>query len=151
MIIQRGLIRVLLVDQYRTGVSFDKVRNVTDAASFFARGARQKAEDRNDLVMIVLLEGHPYRKAQHSRLPFLLGFQRFIKRRQRHGLIAVGAGRDHSNLCARFLLNKVQIMDWTRSGAPNELVEQEFSFKAFYNATDGKMSTLIITNMTTAL
>lgn len=47
-------------------------------------------------------------------------------------------------------LNKVNIMDWSRDGGANELVTQEFSFKAYYNATDGKMSTLILTNLTTA-
>jgi len=68
------------------------------------------AEDLGDLISVALLEGHPYRKTQHYLLPYLLCFQRFFKRRQRHGLVAIGADRDHSNPCARFLLNKLQII-----------------------------------------
>lgn len=46
-------------------------------------------------------------------------------------------------------LNKIQVKGWERSGGRDEIVTQEVSFKAFYNETDSKMSTVEITNLTT--
>jgi hypothetical protein len=43
-------------------------------------------------------------------------------------------------------LNKVQITEWERSGGKDELVNEEISFKAFYNSTDSKQSTLVVRN-----
>ena len=48
------------------------------------------------------------------------------------------------------LLNKVQFMDWNRSGEQNELVTQTVAFRAFYNATDQKQSQVTVKNLTTA-
>ena len=46
------------------------------------------------------------------------------------------------------VLNKVQIQDWTRSGANDELVTEDVSFKALYNNTDGEQSTVALQNTT---
>lgn len=46
------------------------------------------------------------------------------------------------------LLNKVMLMDWNRAGGADELVTQPISFKAFYNATDGKASQVTLKNLT---
>jgi len=47
------------------------------------------------------------------------------------------------------VLNKVQIMDWNRSGeGANDLVTEPISFKAFYNPTDGEQSTVTLKNLT---
>jgi hypothetical protein len=43
-------------------------------------------------------------------------------------------------------LNKVQITDWSRGGGRDELVNEEVSFKAFYNSTDSKQSELKLRN-----
>lgn len=48
------------------------------------------------------------------------------------------------------LLNKVQFMDWNRSGGSDELVSEPISFRAFYNATDGKQSQVTLKNLTSA-
>lgn len=48
-------------------------------------------------------------------------------------------------------LNKAQISDWTRNdGGNNDLVQQTFSFRGFFNATDGKASTVVLTNLVSA-
>lgn len=47
------------------------------------------------------------------------------------------------------LLNKVQIQDWNRAGANDELVTEEVSFKAFYNEADDEQSTVTVRNVTT--
>jgi len=46
------------------------------------------------------------------------------------------------------LLNKVQITDWSRAGGQNELVTEEVSFKAFYNAEDEQQSEVSLLNLT---
>lgn len=46
------------------------------------------------------------------------------------------------------LLNRVQFMDWNRSGGANELVSEPISFRAFYNPTDSKQSTITVKNLT---
>ena len=46
------------------------------------------------------------------------------------------------------ILNKVQLMDWGRSGGANELVVETVGFRAFYNATDSEQSTTTIKNLT---
>ena len=47
-----------------------------------------------------------------------------------------------------FTFYKIQVTDWDRSGGNDDLVEEEVSFKAFYNATDNKASKLVIRNTT---
>lgn len=46
------------------------------------------------------------------------------------------------------VLNKVQFMDWNRSGGANELVSEPIAFRAFYNPTDGEQSTTTLKNLT---
>jgi hypothetical protein len=46
------------------------------------------------------------------------------------------------------LLNKVQIQEWVRSDSRDELVTEEVSFKAFYNAGDAEQSTVTLQNLT---
>ncbi len=46
------------------------------------------------------------------------------------------------------LLNKVQFMDWTRAGGADELVTQPIKFRAFYNPSDAKQSTVTLQNLT---
>lgn len=48
------------------------------------------------------------------------------------------------------VLNKVQFMDWNRTGDPNDLVTQPLSFRAFYNQADQEQSTVTLKNLTTA-
>jgi hypothetical protein len=55
-----------------------------------------------------------------------------------------------SNPKINLVLNKAQIMDWTREGSPNDLVSQEVSFQAFYNPTDSAQSSLVLTNLIAA-
>jgi len=62
------------------------------------------------------------------------------------GSADIGGG---SNPTITLLLNKVQFQDWNRSGGNDELVAETLSFKAFYNATDGKQSQLTLRNLTT--
>lgn len=45
-----------------------------------------------------------------------------------------------------FVFNKVMITNWERSGGKDELVIENIEFKAFYNATDGKASSLVLRN-----
>lgn len=53
-----------------------------------------------------------------------------------------------NNPTITIVLNKVQIMDWNRSGGANDLVTENVTFKAFYNATDGEQSTVTVKNLT---
>ena len=48
------------------------------------------------------------------------------------------------------ILNKVQFMDWNRSGDANSLVTEPINFRAFYNATDKKQSIVKLQNVTSA-
>lgn len=48
------------------------------------------------------------------------------------------------------LMNKVQFMDWSRGGDINDLVTQEVSFQAMYNASDGKASQVTVQNLTSS-
>jgi hypothetical protein len=48
------------------------------------------------------------------------------------------------------VLNKVQFMDWNRSGGANDLVTEPINFRAFYNATDSEQSTVTLKNLTSA-
>ena len=48
-------------------------------------------------------------------------------------------------------LNKAQVQSWERSGDANSLVEETIGLKAFYNATDGEASTLVLQNKTATL
>lgn len=47
------------------------------------------------------------------------------------------------------LFNKVQVQDWSRTDARDEIVTEEVSFKAFYNNTDTEQSTVTLQNLTT--
>jgi hypothetical protein len=60
---------------------------------------------------------------------------------------AVLAGATSPKL--RVLMNKVQIVDWNRSGGSDELVTETVSFKAFLNQTDNKQSIAELTNVST--
>ena len=53
-----------------------------------------------------------------------------------------------SNPELELLLNKVQITDWNRSGDAADLVTQEITFRAFYNAGDQKASQVTLVNKT---
>jgi hypothetical protein len=46
------------------------------------------------------------------------------------------------------LLNKVQVTDWNRTSAGDELSTETITFKAFYNTTDAQQSELELTNKT---
>ena len=61
------------------------------------------------------------------------------------GTADIGGGE---NPTITILLYKVQIQDWTRAGANDELVTQVVSFKAFYNETDDKQSQVTLKNNT---
>lgn len=52
-----------------------------------------------------------------------------------------------ANPAISITLNKAQLSDWSRHGANNEIVQQEVSFKGFYNPTDTKSSTVVLTNL----
>ena len=57
----------------------------------------------------------------------------------------IGSG---NNPTITILLNKVQLMDWNRSGDANALVTEPISFRAFYNASDSKQSQVTLKNLT---
>lgn len=63
------------------------------------------------------------------------------------GAAVIGSGANNPTI--DLILNKAQIMDWGRSGGSNDLVSQEVAFKGYFNATDSKQSTLVLTNLTT--
>lgn len=46
------------------------------------------------------------------------------------------------------LLNKVQLTDWSRTSAGDDLVTEEVSFKAFLNTTDEQQSKVTVRNLT---
>jgi hypothetical protein len=48
------------------------------------------------------------------------------------------------------VLNKVQFMDWNRSGNANDLVTEPIVFRAFYNAADSEQSTVTLKNLTSS-
>lgn len=54
------------------------------------------------------------------------------------------------NPTLEILLYKVQFTEWNRSGGASDLVTQEVSFRAFYNATDQKQSQVTLINPTTS-
>lgn len=55
-----------------------------------------------------------------------------------------------NNPTITWIFNKVQVQDWTRSGDANGLVEETVRLKAFFNGTDGEMSTVTVKNLTAA-
>lgn len=55
-----------------------------------------------------------------------------------------------NNPSIEIVLNKVQIMDWNRSGGNDELVTQTVAFRAFYNEDDSEASKVTIQNLTSA-
>ena len=48
----------------------------------------------------------------------------------------------------KILLNKVQVQDWDRSGANDDIVTEEITFKALYNNADSQQSELTLQNTT---
>ena len=46
------------------------------------------------------------------------------------------------------LLNKMQIQDWSRTSAGDDLSTEDVDFKAFYNVTDEAQSSIKLTNLT---
>lgn len=48
------------------------------------------------------------------------------------------------------VLNKVQIMDWNRSGENDALVTETIAFRAFYNPSDSEQSTVTVKNLTSS-
>lgn len=57
----------------------------------------------------------------------------------------IGSG-NHPSLT--LVLNKVQVVDWTRTDGANELVTETITFRAYYNATDTEQSTATLKNLT---
>lgn len=57
----------------------------------------------------------------------------------------LGAG-NHPKIA--IVLNKVQFMDWNRTGDANDLVTEPISFRAFYNPSDAEQSTVTLQNLT---
>lgn len=55
-----------------------------------------------------------------------------------------------NNPTITIVLNKVQIMDWNRAGAANELVTETISFRAYYRPADTEQSTVTVKNLTSA-
>ncbi len=53
-----------------------------------------------------------------------------------------------NNPTITILLNKVQITDWSRTSAGDDLVTQTVNFKAFYNTTDEQQSQVNLINLT---
>jgi len=58
----------------------------------------------------------------------------------------IGGSTDKPQI--EIILYKTQFTDWSREGAGNDLVTQDVSFRAFYNATDQKQSQVTIQNGT---
>src|SRR5579875_1644677 len=69
MVLKRRLIHVLLVDQHRAGLAFDKVRNIAHAPGLPARLLGQLAQQRGDLRLVFVLKLHPDSKAHHKTSP----------------------------------------------------------------------------------
>lgn len=63
------------------------------------------------------------------------------------GAVDLDSGEHHK---LTILLNKAQITEWTKSGAADEIVTEEVTFKAFYNESDSQQSKVITQSLTTA-
>ena len=57
---------------------------------------------------------------------------------------------DGNNPTITILLNKIQFMDWNRTGEPSDLVTQPIAFRAFYNESDQQQSEVTLRNLTDA-
>lgn len=57
----------------------------------------------------------------------------------------IGGG---NNPKVTILLNKIQVQDWTRTSAGDDLSTEDVSFKAFYNTTDQAQSSINLINLT---
>lgn len=55
-----------------------------------------------------------------------------------------------NNPTITILLNKVQFMDWNRSGGANDLTTEPITFRAFYNPTDSQQSKVTVQNLTSS-
>ena len=62
------------------------------------------------------------------------------------GTAVIGAS---SNPTLSWIFNRVQVQDWNREGAADDLVTQPVTVKAYYNQTDGEASTCSLVNLTT--
>ena len=68
-------------------------------------------EHLGDLLVVLLLEPHANCKANHEAASiFDYASSASANAGQGHGLVAVGAGGDHADLCAGLLLEEVQII-----------------------------------------
>jgi len=112
VIIKGGLVPVLLVDEDGAAFAFDEVRDVTDAARFFAGLCAKVAKDLVNGVAIRVIEGHSYGETQHSHafLQLSLRLQRFVERGKGYCLISIGAGRNHTNPGTRLFLDELEII-----------------------------------------
>ena len=63
------------------------------------------------------------------------------------GSADIGSG---NNPTITILLNKVQILDWSRDGGADDVVTQKVNFRAFYNRTDSQQSEVTLRNLTTS-
>ncbi len=64
------------------------------------------------------------------------------------GEAVISTGSSEENPSLQILLHKVQFNDWNRDGGANDLITQEVSFRAYYNATDQKSSQITLQNKT---
>jgi len=61
------------------------------------------------------------------------------------GSVDIGSGNNPTII---ILLNKVQIMDEGNSGGANDLITEPINFRAFFNPSDNKQSTVTLKNLT---
>ena len=54
-----------------------------------------------------------------------------------------------SNPALKIDLAKVKLTEWKRSNGANEVIKQTLNFKALYSQVDGKMVSIILTNLAT--
>ncbi|MFA5091687.1 MAG: phage tail tube protein [Candidatus Paceibacterota bacterium] len=59
------------------------------------------------------------------------------------GAADIGSG---NNPTLTLTLNRAQVMDWNRDGEANSVVMEPIVVRAFYNESDGEMSTLVLKN-----
>lgn len=63
------------------------------------------------------------------------------------GAADIGGG---NNPTITYVFNKIQIQDWNRAGANDELVTETVNFKAFYNESDDEQSKVTLRNLTSS-
>ena len=62
------------------------------------------------------------------------------------GEAVIGSGAAHPKITIQ--LDKVQVSDWSRSSAGDDLVTEDISFKAFYNTSTSQQSEVEVVNLT---